>query len=333
MGYLAGKLKYSKNALTTALLLVLALCLPLMVENPYYLHSLIAVYMNAMLGLGFALIYSVGQVTLGASAFWGIGAYASALLVMKGGLSFWLALPLSGVITAAVSLCFGLVAIRYAGVGFITFTLLFCFIVERMFGYIPVFGGWGGLIGIPPPDPVPIPFYGAIEFSGKTPYYYLSLILLLLTMAALSSLYSSRIGRAWRAIRLDSRLAEGVGVYVFGYRLAAFVIASGFAGLAGSFYAHYSMAISPEAFGLLKSVHIQVYAILGGLGHYILGSLTGSFVFTLLPELLQISPSIEPYITGSVLIIIVIFLPSGLTGLIQTTSRFLVRVCSTMVRR
>lgn len=314
---------YGKNRLVIGLPLLLSLSLPLMVENPYYLHSLITVYINAILGLGFALIYSIGLVTLGASAFWGIGAYASALLVMKGGLSFWLALPVSGAIAATVAFCFGLIAIRYAGVGFIVLTLLFCFIVERMFGYIPIFGGWGGIIGVPPPNSVSIPFYGVVEFSGKTLYYYLSLALLLLTMGVYSSLYSSRIGRSWRAIRLDSHLAEAVGVYVFGYRLAAFVIASGWAGLAGSFYAHYSMAVSPEAFGLLKSVHIQIYAILGGLDHYILGSLTGSFIFTLLPELLQISPSIEPYITGTVLILIVIFLPSGLTGLIQTTSRFL----------
>ena len=332
MGYLAGKLKYSKNAPIAGLVL-LALCLPLLVENPYYLHSLIAVYVNAILGLGFALIYSVGLVTLGGSAFWGIGAYASALLVMKGGVSYWLALPLSGVITAAVALCFGLVAIRYAGIGFIVFTLLFCFIVERMFGYVPVFGGWGGIIGVPPPNSVPLPFYGNVEFSSKLPYYYLSLLLLFFTMAVFFSLYSSRIGRAWRAIRLDSRLAEAVGEYVFGYRLAAFVIASGFAGLAGSFYAHYSMAISPETFGLLKSVHIQVYAILGGLEYYISGSLAGSFVFTLLPELLQISPSIEPYVTGGVLIIIVIFLPSGLTGLVQTILRFFATLYSMIVRR
>ncbi len=187
MGYLAGKLKYTKSAPIAGLLL-LGLYLPLVVENAYYLHSLIAVYINAILGLGFALLYSVGLVTLGASAFWGLGAYASALLVMKGGLSYWLALPLSGLITAAVALCFGLVAIRYAGIGFIVFTLLFCFIVERMFGYVPVFGGWGGIIGVPPPNPVPLPFYGNVEFSGKVPYYYLSLLLLFFTMAAFLSL-------------------------------------------------------------------------------------------------------------------------------------------------
>ena len=324
---------FGKNSLFIGLLLLLSLSLPLIVRNPYYLHSMITVYVNAILGLGFALIYSIGMVTLGASAFWGIGAYASALLVMKGGLSFWVALPVSGAITAAVAFCFGLVAIRSAGVGFIVLTLLFCFIVERMFGYIPIFGGWGGIIGVPPPNSIFIPFYGVVEFSGKIPYYYLSLVLLLLTMASYYSLYSSRIGRSWRAIRLNSDLAQAVGVYVFGYRLAAFVIASGFAGLAGSFYAHYSMAVSPEAFGLLKSVHIQIYAILGGLDHYILGSLMGSFVFTLLPELLQISPSIEPYITGTVLILIVIFLPSGLTGLVQMILRFLGKFFSIIARR
>jgi branched-chain amino acid transport system permease protein len=249
---------------------------------------------------------------------------------MKCGLSFWLALPLSGAITGAAALCFGLVAIRYAGVGFIVFTLLLCFIVDRIFGYVPIFGGWGGIIGVPPPDGISVPFYGSVQFVSKIPYYYLSMVLLLITMTAYASLYSSRIGRSWRAIKLDARLAEAVGVYVFGYRLAAFIISSAGAGLAGSFYAHYAMAISPEAFGLFKSVHIQIYAILGGLDHFLLGSLIGSFVFTLLPELLKISPSIEPYITGTVLILIVIFLPSGLTGLINTAEGFCVRFYAKM---
>jgi branched-chain amino acid transport system permease protein len=312
----------SKRRIVIGLLFITALSLPSFIENPYYLHLLITVYINTILGLGFALIYSTGLVTLGASAFWGIGAYASALLVMKAGLSFWVALPLAGIITAVAASCFGLVAIRYGGIGFIVFTLLFCFIVEKMFGVVPFFGGWGGIIGVPPPDPVPIPLFGTIQFLRKTPYYYLSLALLVITMSAYASLYSSRIGRAWRAIKLDARLAEAVGVHVFGYRLAAFVIASAFSGFAGSFYAHYVMAISPPAFGLFKSVYIQVYAILGGLEHVIFGSLAGSFVFTLLPELLQISPELEPYITGTVLILIVIFLPSGLIGLINGALRF-----------
>jgi len=319
-------LKYDNIKLTVSILLIAALGLPWVVKNPYYLHLLTMVYVNAILGMGFALIYSTGLVTLGASAFWGIGAYASALLVMKAGLTFWLAMPLSAILAAMVALGFGFLAIRYAGLGFVVFTLLFCFVVERVFGYIPVFGGWGGIIGIPTPDPIRLPLGGSIDFSARIPYYYLSLLLLLAAVITFSSLYSSRIGRAWWAIKLDPNLAAAVGVYTYGYRLGAFVLASGFAGLVGSFYAHYSMAISPEAFGLLKSVYIQIYAILGGLEHCLLGPLLGSLVFTVLPEIFQFYPSVEPYVTGVTLIAIVIFLPSGLAGLVQIVLRAITRL-------
>ena len=327
-----GRLKYSNTKGTALVLFVSACALPFVVQNPYYLHLITMVYVNAILGMGFALIYSTGLITLGASAFWGIGAYASTLLVMKSGLSFWLAMPASAMMTGIVALCFGFFIMRYPGVGFVVFTLLICFVIERMFVYIKIFGGWGGIIGIPPPNPIRFPFYG-VDFSSKIPYYYLSLFLFLVTAIFFYSLYSSRIGRAWRAIKLDSRLAEAVGIYVNGYRLAAFVVASTFAGLAGSFYSHYSMTINPETFGILKSIHIQIYAILGGLESYILGPLTGSIVFTLLPEFLQISPEIEPYVTGTVLILIVIFLPSGLAGFAQRVPAALFRWYTAIARK
>jgi len=275
------------------------------------------VFLNAILGMGFSIIYSTGLITLGLSAFWGVGAYASALLVMRWGLSYWFAMPAAALIAGMIGLFFGSFIIRYPGVGFVVFTLLICFVIEKMFSYVKIFGGWGGIIGIPSPNSVPIPFWGVLEFSGKIPYYYLSLCLLLLTVIFFCGLYSSRIGRAWRAISLDSRLAEAVGVYIYGYRLSAFVIASVISGLAGSFYAHYNGTINPATFGILKSIHIQIYAILGGLASYILGPITGSAIFTLLPEFLQISPAIEPYITGFTLILIVIFLPNGFAGLMQ----------------
>ncbi len=310
-------MKPSITKFISLIFFVIALMLPFIIKNPYYLHLLILVYVNAILGMGFALIYSAGLITLGASAFWGIGAYASTLLVIKFGLSPWLAMPSAAVITGIVALCVGSVIVRYAGVGFVIFTLLICFIVERIFGNLKVFGGWGGIIGVPPPSPIRLPFFGAIEFTSEIPYYYLGLFLLLLTVISFYGLYSSHIGRAWRSIRLDHRLAGASGIYVYGYRLAAFVLSSAFAGLAGSFYAHYSLMVTPETFDLLKSIHIQIYAILGGLDYYLLGPLAGSIIFTLLPEFLQINPEIEPYITGSTLIIIVIFLPGGLAGLAQ----------------
>ena len=300
--------------------------LPLIIRNPYYLHLTSMVFVNAILGMGFAMIYSTGLITLGASAFWGVGAYTSTLLVMKLGWSSWLAMPAAAIIAGIFAFLCGSLVVRYAGVGFVVFTLLMCFVIERVFAYVKVFGGWGGIIGIPPPDSIPLPFNQAVEFSSKIPFYYLSLLLLTITVICFYGFYSSRIGRAWRAVKLDPALAESIGVHLYGYRLTAFIVASVFAGLAGSFYAHFSMIINPETFGILKSIYIQIYAILGGLEYYILGPIAGSIIFTLLPQFLQISPEIEPYVTGCVLILIVIFLPDGLAGLVQRVLQVMSRL-------
>jgi branched-chain amino acid transport system permease protein len=291
----------------------LALALPFYIGNIYYLHIAIMACINSILGMGFALLYSVGLISLGMAAFYGIGAYASALLVMKSGLSFWLAMPVAGIISGIVATVIGLLIVRYPGVGFVVFTLVTCFVTQRIWGAMEFFGGWGGIIGIPVPNSI----FSVIDFSSKIHYYYLSLFLLLVTVAVLYGLHQSRIGRAWRAIKLDPRLAAVAGINAYVYRLFAFVVACGFAGLAGSFYAHYAGTIMPDAFDLHKSIHIQVYAILGGLESYILGPLTGSAIFTATPEFLRIAPEVEPYFTGGLLIVLVIFLPSGLAGLAQ----------------
>jgi branched-chain amino acid transport system permease protein len=307
-------LKYShRKLIVLAVVLVVALALPFFIGNVYYLHIAIMASINSILGMGFALLYSVGLITLGMAAYYGIGAYASTLLVMKSGLSFWVAMPAAGIITGIVAAVIGLLIVRYPGVGFVVFTLVTGFVMQRIWGAVRLFGGWGGIIGIPPPNPI----FGVVDFSSKIHYYYLSLFLLLVTVVVLYGLYQSRIGRAWRAIKLDPRLAATTGINAYVYRLAAFGVACGFAGLAGSFYAHYAGTIMPDAFDLHKSIYIQIYAILGGLESYILGPLTGAVVFTAVPEFLRMAPEIEPYFTGCLLIALVIFLPSGLAGVAQ----------------
>lgn len=291
------------------LIILLGLALPFYIGRVYYLHIAIMIYINIILAMGFSLLYSVGLITLGASAFWGVGAYTSALLVIKTGMSFWAALPISALFSGIVGFLLGLLIVRYPGVGFLIFTMVFNFLFQRIWASVPVFGGWGGIISIPTPNPI-----GVIDFSSKIHFYYLCLFLLLLNIVLLYSLYESRIGKAWRAIKLDPRLAATAGINLFAYRLAAFVLACTFAGLAGSFFAHYSGTIMPSTFDQLKSIHIQVYAILGGLGYYIVGPITGAALFTLLPEILRISPEIEPYFTGIVVIVVVIFLPGGIAG-------------------
>ena len=150
---------------------------------------------------------------------------------------------------------------------------------------------------------------------SKTSYYYLILFLLLVTTAGIYGAYSSRVGRAWRAIKLTPHLAETLGIDLYRYRLLAFVISSCVAGIAGSFYAHYFRSLEPGMFSVFKSIYVQIYSILGGLNFYLIGPVLGSLIMTFVPEFLRVSKEIEPIMTGGILIALVIFLPGGILSL------------------
>jgi branched-chain amino acid transport system permease protein len=249
-----------------------------------------------------------------------MGAYASTLFVMKLNLSFWLSLPASAIVSGLIALGVGYVFVRNAGFGFLMLTAVLGMLIVVVFGNVPLLGGYAGIDGIPPPDPLPLPFFKSIEFSSKVPYYYLILFLLLLVIVAYSALYRAWTGRAWMAIGLNPRLAESLGVNVFRYRLWAFVIGSAAAGLAGSFYAHYVSAVIPGSFDVFKTIHVHIYAILGGVDFVFLGPLIGSLIMTLVPEFLRIAREIEPIITGLLVILLILFLPRGLLSLFSPAS-------------
>jgi branched-chain amino acid transport system permease protein len=310
-----NKTAVSRKAIITfgAVFVILAF-LPFVMSSPYHMHLVIMTCINIFLGLSFALLYSAGLLTMAVAGFWAIGAYTSALLVLKLGLSFWVALPLAGVMAAFVALATGLVIVRIAGVTFLILTLVLNMILPELFGHFDFFGGWAGILGIPGPDSI-----GPIVFMGKTPYYYLVVILLLINMLAFRALYSSRVGRAWNAIKLNPQLAETLGINLYWYRLLAFVISSASAGIAGSFYAHYFQSLEPGMFSAFKSINVQVFSILGGLNYYLLGPAIGAAIMTVVPELLRVGKEIEPIITGAILVFLVLFLPGGI---LSVTDRF-----------
>ena len=299
------------------ILVIMLALLPLMVRNPYYIHLLIMVGINAVLAMTFILMLRTGLISLAIAAFWGIGAYASALLSVRLNLPVWLALPAAVVITGIVATIIGALLVKQGGFGFIIQTLAFAFIIVLIFGTFEVFGGYMGIVAIPHPEQISIPFTGAIQFTSisKMPFYYLILFLVLLIVLVLSAFYSAWAGRAWRAIGLSAHLAESLGIDLFKYRLLAFVISSSIAGLMGSFYAHYYGAIVPATFGPFKTIYVHVYAILGGIGFPILGPAIGSLILTFVPEFLRVTEGVEPIFTGILIILLILFLPNGLLGL------------------
>jgi branched-chain amino acid transport system permease protein len=251
------------------------------------------------------------------AAFWGIGAYTSAMLTLKGGLSFWVSLPLSIAISALAALIIGAILVRHSGLGFIIPSLIFAFIVPLVFGTFDVFGGHVGLIRIPAPDAIPLPWGARIAFGTETSYYYLLLVFSVIVVCVLLALYRAWTGRAWRALGLSTNLAQSVGINPFKYRLLAFVIVSAMAALMGVFFAHYSTNIQPESYGPFKAIYIQMYAILGGVSTPILGPILGAGILTIIPEALRVVKNFEPMITGALIILILVFLPQGILGVLQ----------------
>lgn len=322
MGNLRRKFRFNQINLRSSkfiglvILAVILILVPVIVSSPYYIHILIMVGINTVLAMTFILLYRTGLITIAIAAFWGIGAYASALLATRLGLSFWLALPASTIITGIIAFLIGYLLVRKGGIAFVMESLVVAFVIQLVFSTFDVFGGHVGIYKIPRPDAIPLPFLAPIAFTSKVPYYYLMLFLVLLVVLAFSAFYAAWTGRAWRAIGLSPRLAESLGVNLFRYRLLAFVIASAAAGLMGSFFAHYYGSIVPSTFGPFKTIYVHVYAILGGVGFAISGPVIGSFIMTIVPEILRIAKEVEPIFTGLLVILLVMFLPNGLMGLL-----------------
>ena len=277
--------------------------------------------MNAILAMTFIMMLRTGLISLGIAAFWGIGAYASTAFVLKAGLSFWFALPAATILTGMIAYAIGFLVVRNPGFAFLILTSIIGMLIGLVFGNIRWLGGFTGIEYIPPPNPIDIPFLAPILFTSKIPYYFLMLVLFLLVFISFWALYTSSTGRAWMAIGLNPHLAESIGVNVFRYRLIAFVIASAAAGLEGSFYAHYIGSINPNAFDIFKTIHVHIYAILGGTGSPFLGPIIGTFIMTFVPESLRIAKEIEPILTGALLILLIIFLPGGILSLLDLRHR------------
>lgn len=316
------KSRYRKTNLFSfklAGIIILALFLivvPFIIRSPYYIHLLIMAGINSVLAMTFILMLRTGLITIAIAGFWGIGAYASTLLSTRLGLSFWLSLPASTIITGIFAFFIGYPLVTKGGMGFAILTLLFNFIIILVFGNFDFFGGYQGIYNIPRPSPIYLPFLGYLKFSTKVPYYYLMLILVLIVIFSFLGLYHSRIGRAWRAIGLSPRLAESMGVNLFRYRLGAFVISAATAGLMGSFFVHYYGSIIPSTFDPYKTLYIHIYAILGGVGFAFSGPIIGSLFMVIVPEILRIAKEAEPIFTGLLVVLLVMFLPDGLMGLI-----------------
>ena len=276
-------------------------------EDSYLIRILVMLSLNIILAASVNLLVGyTGQICLAQAAFYGIGAYTSAVLTVKLGLSFWLALPASFIIAALCGALLGMPTLRLKGHYLAIATLGFGVIIHVVLNnWDAVTQGPMGIMGIEPPS--------ILGFALSDGNAYLAFVILFsaLVMVAIATLLNSAYGRAFLAIKEDEISAEVSGVNTYLYKVLVFAISSGIAGLAGSLYAHYVHFISPESFGVTASIEILILAIVGGLGT-LPGPVVGSGVLMFLSELLRGTKELQLIIYGAMLVFVIIFLPQGI---------------------
>jgi len=315
---------------SAALVLGLLVSLPALTHDPRILHILIIVFLNSLLAITLRFIMLTGQISVAHAIFMAIGGYASALLTMKAGLSFWLGLPIGVAVGAAIAVLIGYVTLRIKGTYFILALFAFSEAIRRTFINFDFFGGPSGMINVPHPNTISLMGL-SIPFTSKVPYYYLLLILGLLIFFVVQRLEKSRLGITFKAIAQADFLAESAGVNIMKYKVFAFAVGSMFASLIGVFYVHYSLLATPSSFDMWKAFDIIVFVSVGGMGN-IAGPILGATFLTILPEFLSPLRQYESISYGIALVLVVLFMPGGLLQPIEWAGRKVGRLYRTYRR-
>jgi branched-chain amino acid transport system permease protein len=287
--------------------------LPLVFTDSYWRTNLVVCAINVLLaiGLDFILGYA-GQLNLGQSAFYGIGAYVSTLLIMRLGVPFWPAFA-CGVVLAGVSgMLLSLFAVRLRGHYLAIASLGFAVITYQiLLNWISLTQGPLGIYAIQPPPPLALPGLPAIDFSNLASMFYLVAGFALLAYLLLDQLVRSPIGETLTAIREDEVSAASLGINCPAWKVFAFGIGSGVAGAAGCFYASFVGTLVPDAFFITESFTILAMVIVGGMGTLI-GPVFGAILLTVLPELLRGIGDLRLVVYGVTLTLVVLFMPGGM---------------------
>lgn len=296
---------------TTIALAALLIVLPVVLQqvNDYLMHVVIMIGIFSVLSLSLNVIIGyAGQFALGHAAFYGIGAYAAALLMINFEVPFWIALPAAAIIAGFFGFILGSPVIRLRGDYLGIVTLGFGEIVRLIFvNWVDVTRGPMGIPGIPAPS-----IFGYV-FSGKLEFYYLILVLVVITYVVINRVVHSGVGLSLLTIREDETLAQSVGIQPNKYKLLAFTIGGFFAGAAGAFWASYISFVSPDAFRYMDSVNILAMVILGGSAS-LPGSILGAIILTVAPEILRYVSDYRMILLGLAIVLMMIFKPTGFWG-------------------
>src|ERR1051325_10108049 len=298
----------------TATLIALAATAPAWVWNPYHLHTLIMAGIFAVLALSLNLLLGYpGQLSLGHAAFFGIGAYASALVTVKLAWSPWIGLIAAIVLPGLAGWMIGRLALKIRGAYFVLLTISFAGVVSLVsVHWMELTNGPLGLPGVPALA-LTLPGVGELSLRAKSAYYYVVLVAVGGCYLVCLALVRSRVGRALVALRENETLAASIGIDVTHYLVLATIVSAAMAGLGGGLYAHYVRFVSPEVFLFSYTVTMVIMVVAGGKGT-LGGPIVGAVLFTALPEVLRAATSWQwqMLLYGVLLVLVLFFLPQGI---------------------
>lgn len=304
-----------------ALVLLIFLAIPLFDRNDYHLDVLVNAGIFAILVLGLNVMTGYcGLLNLGYSAFFAVGAYTYALLNVKLCWSFWVCFPVCVLSAVGFGLILGCCVLRLRGDYLALVTLGFGEITRITLNNLDSLTGGPNGLNVSHPA---IGIMGRkFEFGIRGwPYYYLTLLGVVITVIIVVRLSRCRLGRAWMAIKEDEVAASCMGISTGKLKLLAFCAGAAIAGFAGWLFAGKQGFVSPDSFDFTTSIMLVAMLVLGGMGS-VGGALVGAVTLTLLPEILQPLQQYRMFLFGMVMILMMLFRPQGLLGGIRVFEEF-----------
>ncbi len=326
LGLLNSLLGHGNLVMFVVLAVVLAV-LPAWITSNYHLSILVFVGLNTMLTVGLSLLMGyTGQISLGHAVFFGTGAYVTGLLATRAGWSPWPAMLVAALVTGGLAYLVGIPIFRLRGHYLAMATLGLNIIFEvTLITETRWTGGPNGLLGIPRLG------IGGWTLASERAYYYVVWAVALAILALSLNIVNSRVGRALRAIHASELAAAAMGVDVNAFKLKVLTLSAVYASLAGSLFAFYLRIVTPSSFSFIFSIQLVVMVAVGGLAS-VWGAIFGAATVTLLSEALRnvmphlvrgASAEVEILAFGIILILIMVFLPEGLTtGIVNRVQRW-----------
>jgi branched-chain amino acid transport system permease protein len=272
------------------------------------ISALFAVSLNLLLG-------TTGLVSFGHVAYFGIGSYVCGILMKTYAVPFTLALPAAALGAAFGSLVFGFFCVRLTKIYFAMLTLAFSQIIWAIcFKWNDVTGGDQGLPDVPYPDlgwMSSIPFLEDLRISDQ--FYVVTLVVVMLSLAAMQRIINSPFGLMLKTIRENPQRAASIGLDVRAYELAAFVVAGGFAGIAGALFGIFNRGVFADYVYWPKSAEVMIMTILGGIDHF-WGPVIGAATLVLLNQEITSYTEYWPFVLGTILLVLLFAFPGGIAG-------------------